>query len=74
RLINIGYTEVPWHAHGWHFTRVGKDANPIDPTNQKQEYTVHIGSGETHDMITRFKDLRTTGGYASNSMISNQGS
>jgi FtsP/CotA-like multicopper oxidase with cupredoxin domain len=51
RLINVGYQAQSLHFHGWHVTEVGKDANPIPKLAQRQQYTLQIGAGETHDVI-----------------------
>ncbi len=67
RLINIGFDAEPWHIHGWHFTVVGKDANPIPLTAQSMEYTTLIGSGETQDIIIEATKRDTIGLYAQNS-------
>jgi FtsP/CotA-like multicopper oxidase with cupredoxin domain len=51
RLINMGYQDQSLHFHGWHVTEVGKDANPIPNLAQRQQYTLQIGAGESHDVI-----------------------
>jgi hypothetical protein len=50
RYIHMGYQPYPMHQHGWHMRIVGKDAMKVVP--QREEYTLHIGSGETWDTIT----------------------
>ena len=74
RMINMGYSEVPWHIHGEKFRAVGKDANPIGPFQQKKAYTLHIGSGETYDLIVRYTNRSKVGQYATNSMVTTNGS
>jgi FtsP/CotA-like multicopper oxidase with cupredoxin domain len=73
RVINMSYDEIPWHIHGWHFRAVGKDANPIKPNNQREAYTLHIGSGETYDLLITFEDISCRGFNATNSTITDQG-
>ena len=51
RTINMGYQDQSFHFHGWHFNVVGKDANPVPRLTQSEQYTLHIGSGEAHDVI-----------------------
>jgi FtsP/CotA-like multicopper oxidase with cupredoxin domain len=67
RIINMGYAEVPWHIHGWHFTVVGKDGSPIDRKSQREEFTVHVGSGETYDLIIQADSREGVGQYEENS-------
>ncbi len=51
RMITLTYQSVPMHYHGWHVTRVGKDAEPIPVGAQSPEFTISMHSGETHDLI-----------------------
>jgi FtsP/CotA-like multicopper oxidase with cupredoxin domain len=71
RVINMGYETVPWHVHGWHFTAVGKDASPVARDAQMEAYTLHIGSGETYDLIIQADSRKGVGLYSTNS--TNQG-
>jgi len=74
RIINMGYQEVPWHIHGAHFSIVGKDANPFNSDDQKREmYTVHVGSGETYDVILPTSSLARVGMNATQSFTNGQG-
>ena len=57
RVINMGYQDQSFHFHGWHFNVVGKDANPIPVRSQREQYTLQIGSGETHDVIVNMIQL-----------------
>jgi hypothetical protein len=50
RYINMGYQEHPMHQHGWHMRIVGSDGRPW--TEQREKFTILIGSGETYDVIT----------------------
>lgn len=60
RMINMGYQTVPWHIHGYHFTTVGKDGNPLllvgTGGELHEDYTVTIGSGETYELIIEVMD------------------
>ncbi|MBU3114003.1 multicopper oxidase domain-containing protein [Clostridium lacusfryxellense] len=70
RMINMGYQVVPWHIHGWHFTVVGKDAEPSPFLKIAQKLDLHgheglergftatIGSGETFDLLIDAEDKR----------------
>jgi len=57
RTINMGYQDQSFHFHGWHFKTVGKDANPIPVDQQREQYTLQIGSGEAHDVIINMSKL-----------------
>lgn len=71
RVINMGYETVPWHLHGWHFVAVGKDGSPISRDRQAEAFTLHIGSGETYDLIIQADSRRGVALYSSES--TNQG-
>lgn len=70
RMINMGYQVVPWHIHGWHFSVIGKDANPSPflkiaeklgfhgHEGMERGFTVTIGSGETYDLLIEAEDKR----------------
>jgi hypothetical protein len=70
RMINMGYQVVPWHIHGWHFTVIGKDANPSPLLKISEKLGLHghdglergftatIGSGETFDLLIEAEDKR----------------
>lgn len=76
RTINMGYSDQSWHLHGAHFRSVGVDANPILPENQKEAYTLHIGSGKTHDLIVTMNDVSCLGATttaAAESLVTGQG-
>ena len=73
RMINAGYSAVPWHTHGWHFEIFGKDsiADPflslktlinIDIHNKvsNKACTVNIASGETYDLLIDATDKSYT--------------
>jgi FtsP/CotA-like multicopper oxidase with cupredoxin domain len=79
RMINMGYQDQSFHFHGWHFNVVGKDANPIPIVAQHEQYTLQIGSGETHDVIINMVETANheNGGAGpngvGNSLITGQG-
>jgi hypothetical protein len=68
RMINIGYQVVPWHIHGWHFSVIGKDADPSPFLKISEKlglkgheglqrgFTSTIGSGETFDLLLEAED------------------
>jgi manganese oxidase len=51
RVIGMGFTHNAHHFHGFLFTAVGKDANPLPLWQQKPEQTLNLASGETWDLI-----------------------
>lgn len=53
RMINMGYSVVPWHIHGWHFTVIGKDAHPspfLSIAQKFNEMSMHMNDEDSMNM------------------------
>jgi manganese oxidase len=51
RVIGLGFTHNSHHFHGFTFTTVGVDANPLPIWQQRPEFTLELTSGKTYDLI-----------------------
>ena len=51
RFVDMGFVPTTMHFHGWHYTAVGIDMNPVPVGSQRKEFTTFGGSGKTFDLI-----------------------
>ena len=52
RLIGMGFTHNAHHFHGFVFTQVGEDAEPLPLWQHHPQQTLNVASGKTYDLIT----------------------
>jgi len=51
RLIGMGFTHNAHHFHGFVFTQVGEDAEPLPLWQHHPQQTLNVASGKTYDLI-----------------------